>query len=350
MEKRKKRINKGKFFKNCVTLALVLFLLFIPKITKRDKSEYGSSTDPVHLKQLFKVENLHNSDSKFFGNYIITSISDVFYLYNMQGNVLKEYPQICANWISDISKGNLIMYSNTQKKVGVARLDSEGNLLDNYIVMTSDKLMIDPAICEVDDKYYFTLTQIEGNVNNADAGQPNGTYTVKLYEAEDLTNFRYVTDIISGTGNVEDIDLINMDGSLCIVYEKEKLDKGDSSISLKRARDLTEEGIRDWSEEMELIPPDCDHEPASFIEEEDGTHTLYYSSDKEKEGTSYMGAKIYKAVFDENYQVIERDIEIQTINQGGRLLYDVLVKEDSICYLFELNYNTDATLVAEKQW
>lgn len=307
---------------------------------------------PGSMRQLFKLENLHNADAKFYGNDIITNIANVCYLYDIHGNLLKQYPEIKANWISDVSEEGLLLYSNADKQVGVAKLDQDENLVSNVIIMNCKKITIDPSLVKVGNTYYFTVTEIDGTVNNSNPDAENGTYTVKLYSSKNMQNpqdIQYQTNIISARNDIEDVDLLNMNNKLYLVYEKEVVDKGNSSICMKSSEDLTDDGIQKWSGEQELLPADSDQEPADFHKNEDNTYTLYYSSDKEEPGTSYMGARIYKAVYNGKFQLRKKDIEVPTINRTGNLLYDVQVTLSGTKYLFTQNYLTDCNLILEEQ-
>ena len=316
------------------------------------KAAWNTMMQPGNVRQLFKLENLHNSDAKFYKNNIITNIGKVFYVYDKNGNVLKKYPQIKANWISAISEDGLVLYSNDEKQIGVAKLDQDNNLVSNVIIMNCSKLAIDPSLVKVGSTYYFTVTVVDGTVNNSNPSVENGNYTVKLYSADNIQDpkeIHYEADIVNAKNDIEDVDLMNMNNKLYLVYEKEIIDKGNSSICIKSSKDLSDAGIENWSGERELLPPESDQEPADLFKNKNNTYTLYYSSDKEEPGSSYMGAKIYKALYNGRFELSKKDIAIPTINRKGNLLYDVQQTLYGAKYLFAQNYLTDCNLILEEQ-
>lgn len=61
--------------------------------------------------------------------------------------------------------------------------------------------------CLPDGTCYITSTEIQGNVNNGDASQENGIYTVKLYKARDFKHLDYGTNIVQEKANIVEVDI-----------------------------------------------------------------------------------------------------------------------------------------------
>ena len=169
-------------------------------------------------------------------------------------------------------------------------------------------------------------------------------YTVKLYRSENLQDCEYVTDIISAKANIEDTDLIVTGNRMALVYEREILDKKDSSIEIIFSEN---NDYYTWGQELELLQADCDHEPAVFKILNENEYVLYYSSDEENPGESYMGGNMYCAVYDKNFR-LQRQKKIDSLLQNGILLYDIKEKNESIYFLSAREYLTDCDLVVEK--
>lgn len=291
------------------------------------------------------VPECHNGDAKFWNDKIITSVNGKLMLYDLEGNKFKTYDSINANWIAVCPRENVVIYSNFNNEVGIARFDKDYNLISDNTILKGN-LSIDPTIIKRKDSFYITVTQIEGTVNNADPGIENGKYTILFYKSDDLLNWEYISTPISCMNNIEDVDLFCTDNIFYLVYEKEQLDKGLSSICLMESAD--EEGVK-WKQPKELLPSDSDHEPAAIIRDEDNRYRLYYSCDRDNIGSSYMGAKIYYVSFDGDFNLLDKDNKIETATDRGILLYDVQQTEAGERYLFAKNYLTDCDMVVEEK-
>lgn len=303
----------------------------------------GNIPEDINTNIVFNIEKLHNGDAKFFNDKIITSINGEMCIYNKNGELFKNDYGIHSNWVDTYPEDKVVIYGNFENEIGIAQFDEQYNLIKNNIILKSDNLHIDPAIIKIHGEYYFTATEIVGNVNNADVNQENGRYTVKLYKTSNLLNIEYITDIISEQYNIEDVDLIEFDNGLGLIYEKETVDKGNSSIEIISSNG---KDYKNWNAKTILESPDCDHEPASMIYNGDHTYSLYYSCDRENPGKSYMGGNIYESKFDKDFKKL-RNKKIYTETQTGILLYDVQKDGGKINFLFAKNYLTDCDLVKE---
>ncbi len=292
---------------------------------------------------LFQIDRLHNGDAKFFGDYVVTNVDGVLTLYNKKGELVRQLDQVSVNWRDCDFKNKLIVYANRKKQLGVIKLDKDLNIISNDILLQSENLNIDSTICSLPDgTYYITSTEIQGNVNNGDASQENGIYTVKLYKTRDFKHLDYVTNIVQEKANIEDGDLNCFDGKFYFTYEKELLDKGKSSINVSVAENMD---AATWSRPVELLEADSDHEPAVFWKDEKG-YKLYYSSDKEDPGMSYSAGKIYEAYYDDKLRLKEEKEDF-TETESGILLYDVAVGEEGLYVLYAKDYLGECDLVAE---
>lgn len=294
--------------------------------------------------QILLVEDdLHNGDAKFFADKVATNVDNNLRIYSMDGS-FNEY-DVPVNWIDVVSEERVLVYGNFENEVGIVHFDSDWNMTRHDVIFKNENLNIDPAIIKIDSTYYLTLTEIIGTVNNADINQPNGNYTIKLYSSEDLIRWNYVTDVTSSDNNLEDVKLISDNGKLGIMYEKEVVDKGDSSICFIES--VGDTIGTSWSEEIILMDRNADHEPANIMKSENG-YIVFYSSDKEHPGESYMGAGMYYAVFDQDFNIIEKDIRISCDVNGGLLLYDVKLENGALFYIASEDYLTNCNLVVLK--
>lgn len=283
---------------------------------------------------------LHNGDAKFYNGEIYTSIGCLS-RFDLQGNLLEKYDEIASNWI-DIDD-DVIIYGNMNKEVGIVQLDSKKNIVNHQVIMQSDDLlMIDPTIVKIDNVYYATVTKVYGAVNNADNNIENGVYTIELYQSEDLSSWNYVSEVAKAKQNLEDTDIFYEDHQLYFCYEKEVVDKGMSELCFKKSLDMG----KTWTEEKTILEAKADQEPGKYERTKDG-YVVYYSSDKEYPGESYMGGKLYCALLDRNMEVKEKDIEIPMETEKGILLYDVYEENDRQYFLIAKNYLTDCDMVIE---
>ena len=292
-----------------------------------------------------EVNQLHNGDAKFYKNHVITNINGIFTVYDLDGNKVKEYPEIAVNWLDGISEDNIIIYGNFNNQIGILQLDDEMQVLSNHVIMETEELQIDPTITKVRESYYITVTEIQGIVNNADPTAENGEYTLKLYKSKDLQQWKFVSNVVQLKNNVEDVDVSYENGKFYVFYEKENVDKGDSSINVAISSD--KEG-KEFKEIHELIPATCDHEPASVEKTEEG-YRLYYSCDKNYRGESYNGGQVFYAEFDREWNSIKIDERINTETEKGILLYDVMEQAGKEMLLYTRNYLTDSDMVIEEQ-
>lgn len=274
---------------------------------------------------------------------VFDNLGTCWIIYDESGKLLKNDYGINSNWVDVYPEDNVVIYGNFENEIGIAQFDNQYNLIQNNVLWKSENLHIDPAIIKIGGEYYFTATEIVGNVNNADVNQENGQYTVKLYKTSDLVNIEYVSDIMSEQYNIEDVDLIELDCGLGLICEKENVDKGNSSIEIARSKSGD---YKSWKTGLVLENPDCDHETASFFKNENDTFSLYYSCDKDDLGKSYMSGKIYESIFDSDLEKIS-DKQIDTLTKTGILLYDVQKEGEEINFLFAKNYMTDCDLVKE---
>lgn len=133
-----------------------------------------------------------------------------------------------------------------------------------------------------------------------------------------------------------------------VFFEYEDYDKGCSAI--KVIESLDSEG-REWGEPTELLPNDADHEMASIWKEGDN-YILWYSCDKNSVGESYMKGQIFYAVFDKNWELISKDIEVAEDYRdiGGVSLYEVNRINDKITFLYAKDYltNNELSVLQEK--
>lgn len=291
----------------------------------------------------FILPNYKSGDAKLIDGCILTSKENMKFI-DTNTQEIKDLG-IQTNWLDvyEEEDKSVVVYANSNKITGVCILNSQGEILQQNNIFESDYLYIDPSILKIEDTYYITITEIQGNINNADINAPNGKYTVKLFTSQDLKEWKHISDIVSCENNIEDVELNYYDNQIYFTYEKEVIDKGMSSVCVKLSQD---KGIT-WQEEIELLPATADQEPAAFIKEID-RYYLFYSSDRANLGKSYMGSKPYYMVFDNEFNIILEEVAIPIVNDKGILLYDVEKNDTMLNLLYVEDYLTDNTLIAEE--
>lgn len=316
-----------------IFFTVILFGILLLQGCTKDKPEV-----------LFNISQLHNGDAKLLSDrYVVTSVDGKLTFISPEGKIINQDKNINVNWCDVCEEDRFIVYGNWQKQIGICRYDENYNVVGNEIVMEiQEDLGIDPAVCKADGRYYMTVTHISGAINNGDINTENGTYTVKLYVSDDLKNWTEVSEVVSAGNNLEDIDLNYYDGRLFVTYEKETVDKKESSINLLISDDMGES----FSENIVLIEANADNEPAAFVHMND-RYCLYYSSDIENPGGTYEKSKVYVAEFDEKFNQTVEPRELELYNNEGDLLYDVFIDNSKIYCLFAKHYLSDCDLVLE---
>lgn len=290
-----------------------------------------------------EVKELKSGDAKFFNNYVVTSVDGILTLIGIDGKNKRVYQEINSNWIDVIEQEKILVYGNFNNEIGIIRFDDDYNIVNNDIVMNTTNLQIDPTITVIDGVYFMTVTEIIGNVNNADKGVQNGEYILHMFKSKDLKDWEFVSDIADEYHNIEDVDIVEDGGTLLAIYEKEQIDKGESSVILKESDD---DG-KTWSDAVELLSSDADHEPAVF-EVGKENFVLYYSSDRDNVGESYMGARVYYSIYNKDYNSIKIDQPVVTENLKGILLYDIKKIDEDYYLLYSHDYLTTNDLIIEK--
>lgn len=302
------------------------------------KDNYISKSTKVQEEKELKC-----GDAKFFNNYVVTSVDGILTLIGIDGKNKRVYQGINSNWIDVIEQEKIVVYGNFNNEIGIVRFDDDYNIVDNDIVMNTTNLQIDPTITVVDGVYYMTVTEIIGNVNNADKGIQNGEYILHMFKSKDLKDWKFVSDIADEFHNLEDVDIVEDGKKLLAIYEKEQIDKGESSIILKESDD----NGKTWSDEIELLPADSDNEPAIFEVNEEN-FVLYYSSDRDNVGESYMGSKVYYSIYNKEFNSVKNNQPVVTENFKGILLYDIKKIDEYYYLLYSHDYLTTNDLIIEK--
>lgn len=292
-----------------------------------------------------EVDQLHNGDAKFYKDYVITNVGGIFTIYDLDRKKLQEYPDISVNWLDGITEDDIIIYGNFDKQIGILQLNDKLQVVSNNIIIETENLQIDPTIIKVDGKYYITVTEIQGTVNNADPNAENGIYTLKLYKSEDLTKWEFVSDVLKFQNNIEDVDVRYDNEKFYVFFEKETVDRGDSSINVAVSSDASG---KEFNEIHELLPATCDHEPSIVEKIKDG-YRLYYSCDKNYHGESYNGGQVFYAEYDSQWNAKKTDEKVDTETEKGILLYDVTQNGTKKMLVYTRNYLTDNDMVIEEQ-
>ena len=336
--------DKLRGMKNCVCKLklMAIFCLFALNITGCGSASIDSYRISNTTK-ITEIKNLHNGDAKFWKDKVITSVNGILTLINLDGKIEKTYEKINANWIDGIAENNILVYGNFENEIGIILFDDHDNIVWNDIIMTKGNLQIDPTISFVDGVYYLTATEVIGNVNNSDVNMENGEYILHLYSSVNLKDWILLSDIVDEYYNIEDVDIIARNNCIYVTYEKEVIDKGKSAIILKKSDDHG----KSWSNEVELLPAEADHEPAVFWEK-NGQFILYYSSDILAVGESYMGSRMYYSIYDSDLNILVKDYPVCTEVKKGILLYDISKIDGEFLVLYSHDYLTTCDLVIEK--
>lgn len=293
---------------------------------------------------VFKINKLCSGDAKLADkDTVVTSIgSRLTFIKN--GEIVKQYEDIHANWLDVIGEEGLVVYANWDKQVGILKVDKAFNIVSNDIIMEGySDLGIDVAVCKADNVYYITVTYIKGTINNSDKNGKNGEYTISLYKSQNLKTWDKVSDIITMGRNLEDTDLNYFEGKLYLTYEKELCDKNNSSINLL----ISEDGGLTFGENKTLIEENGDNEPAGIIFKND-KYYLFYSSDIENKGGSYETADMYMQQYNRNFKTEKGPVKLKCAYGKGTLFYDMLWQGDELYCLFAGNYITQNNLVLER--
>lgn len=293
----------------------------------------------LECKTLFKIDNLHNGDVKFYDNkYIVGNDNGTLGIFDFNGQRVRKYDDIKLNWLSVEDTDNIIIYANSNKEVGILKLDDSLNIILNEIIMRNDKMTIDPTILKINDTYFITVTTINGTINNSNPDKDNGIYSVDLYKSKDLLNWTYIDTIIRDNHNIEDLAAMNVNGTYYIFFEREVVDKGNSSLEVIFSNN---KGIK-WSSPKILCKAEADNELGNIIFYKN-KFILYYSSDYLNKGTSYEGASIFVKYFDKNFENASSP-KVYT-EFSSTLLFDVLKSDDSLYFVYNEHYMTQSNMV-----
>lgn len=272
-------------------------------------------------------------DAKIFNHKIAASLEGHLVIFNFDGKVYREYPEISTNWIYPLENTNTLVSASFQKEVRLTTFGEDGSVIRNEVLFSGENLMIDPTLVKVGQSYLLTYIEIEGAVNNADKEKENGRYTVHCYASEDLKSWTALSDIVSYQNNIEDGDMLAADNKVYYIFEKEDYDKGPSSLRVISSVD----NGKTWSNEEEIVASGADNELAAVLPEGEN-YAMYYSSDKLHIEESYGGAAVYKARLTNNLSAEETYIPVELEEKKGILLYDVAEKNNSFYFLYARDY------------
>lgn len=290
-------------------------------------------------KTLFKIDNLHNGDVKFYANkYIVGNDNGTLGIFDFNGQRIRKYDDIKLNWLNVESTDNIIIYANSNKEVGILKLDDSLNIIFHEIIMRNDKMTIDPTILKINDTYFITVTTITGKINNSNPDKDNGIYSVNLYKSKDLLNWTHMDTIIKDNHNIEDLVAMNVNGTYYIFFEREVVDKGNSSLEVIFSNN---NGTK-WSSPRVLCNANADNELGNVIFYKN-KFILYYSSDYLNKGTSYEGASIFVKYFDKNFENASSPKVYKEFS--STLLFDVLKSDDSLYFVYNEHYMTQSNMV-----
>lgn len=312
----------------------ILLSAFLIASCQKDISAPSSSVSVA------REDSFHNADSKFLGDdKVLTAKDGKLTITDFELKVLRQYP-LSSDW-SDyaiVDDRLYIISSNFQREVNLTVLDLESlELISSEVLFQTEKLCIDPACIFFDSKFYFTLTEIDGAVNNGDPTKENGLYTIKLYSSSDFEKTEYIKEVLSLKRNLEDLEFLIVENKLALVYEEEIAHSLDSSIYLLSSSE-------ELFDTKTFLLSNGDTEPAKMMKV-GREWWFFYSSDASHPGMSYGGSDIYLVKFDSHWKM-KKHIKIPSVSSGIHL-YDVKYKNGTWSFLYCLNYDTTRDLVIE---
>ena len=128
-------------------------------------------------------------DAKLIKDKIISGTDGHMIIFNQDGTVFREYVDIPLNWLSIYEPENLVISASWGKGLRLVELNDDWMVKRNEAIPMCSKIgtqMIDPTLIKANDTYILTCVEIEGNINNGDAGAKNGVYTVKCMKSNNL--------------------------------------------------------------------------------------------------------------------------------------------------------------------
>lgn len=284
------------------------------------------------------IGNFGDSKLVVFENevYVIASLSGTLQIrkFDSSDSLFKlTSPKISSSWLAVIRDNNSILCitaSGNDKSLRLYRIDIptlNAELLS--VVESKDQLLIDPTLIKVDDSYYITYTQIDGNVNNSDTTRQNGHYEVVLMKSQDLINWEKISSIVAANTNIEDgsIYYSTERKKFLFLYEEEIFDKKNSSLKIKQSVDQG----KTWGDEVVLLSAEADQEPAGMFLQNHKWYLLY-SSDIDSIGMSYYGAKGFTSTFNEfDFKPDLANVDIRL--DSSIVLYDVKLFNNKLYFL-----------------
>lgn len=288
------------------------------------------------------IEEFGSGDAKLAEDaFVAASLKNRLTLIDTKNKKITR-TKIKSNWIDCSLEENIIVYSNGLNQTGICTYDPEtGQIEDDYIILDDGEHRIDPNILKIKEVYYLICTHVTGVENKSNFDEGKSRYTIELYNSTDLVNWSYVGDVYSSTSSLEDTDLFYEKGYLNVVFEKEYLDKGPSTINLVQSLDFG----HTWTYPIALIDDGSDNEPASILQVDD-EYWLFYSSDKYDQGASYDGAVAFVAKYDLEFNFLDVS-EVPLEYRNNVLLYQAYLSDGYITLLYSHDYLGDNDLILE---
>ncbi len=242
-------------------------------------------------------------------------------------------PEISSDWIGVMEDDNSILCvtaSFKDQSLRLYRINTQSlNVEFLTTIITKERLLIDPLIIKVENEYFITFTQIDGNINNGNELKQNGHYEVVLMKSNDLINWDTISTIVSENANIEDGSLLfdKEKKSLFFMYEEEVFDKKKSIVKIRKSIDMGQT----WKDPIPLLDGPDDKEPAAIFKYYNNYY-IFYSSDLDDIGSSYYGAKGYMSAFDV-FNLKPIFINANIYLDKGIVLYDVILNDKNLFFL-----------------
>ena len=111
-----KNRNKG------IIGALIILLFPVLVLNNSVNFIYASSSHDysnLYLTPVLSSDSVSTTDAKFMNNCIITGVNGKLTILSTDRSVIATFPEIIVNWIYTIDEEGLIVYCNTNKKIGI---------------------------------------------------------------------------------------------------------------------------------------------------------------------------------------------------------------------------------------
>lgn len=249
-----------------------------------------------------------------------------------------------VNWLSTYpvapssSEALLLAGSFLDKRMRVYRFKPRKGQVELLTTLTDGaELAIDPAVLKTQEGWLATYTTITEDESCAEK-----RFTVYVNRSDKPTEWKELSPPLSKCSPLEDVRLFSQSDEtgrdiLSLLFEEEMKDRGPSSIRVIRSND----GGRTWGKELVLLEDGHDNEPAGLFVRDVDTNMLFYSSDRNAPGKSYLGGEAFFMPYSLKKDGGTLRSEPLEIEKGILLIDTFLSKEQELFTASIKNYGTE---------